>query len=91
MTPPTPEEQGSRAEHTPGTWEYQFHAPGNDVQGGLAGYSVQQQHGEGVAYNVAREANARLISAAPDLLEAAQEMKVWLDSHFQPERARNAL
>lgn len=58
--------------HTPGPWKASYHEPGNTVQGGLAGWSIQGS--EGIAYNVAREGNARLIAAAPDLLEAVHSL-----------------
>ena len=61
--------------HTPGPWGAAYHGPGNTVQHGLAGYSIQGT--EGIAYNVCREANARLIAAAPDLLEACRAALVW--------------
>jgi len=57
---------------TKGPWKFSYHPSGNDIQGGLAGYSVQSN--EGIAYNICRVANARLISAAPLLLEALRRM-----------------
>jgi len=56
--------------HSLGPWVTAYHEPGNDVQHGLAGYSVVSGTGEGVAFNVHSEANARLIAAAPQMLEA---------------------
>jgi len=60
--------------HTPGPWRFARHDSGNDVQWrGLAGYSVQSPE-EGIAYNICRPNNAQLIAAAPDLLEALQDL-----------------
>ena len=54
---------------TPRPWKFVQHESGNDVQHGLAGYSVHHGFTEGIAYNICRLDNARLIAAAPDLLE----------------------
>ena len=58
-------------EHTPGPWTAKYHEPGNDVQSGLAGFSIQA-FAEGIAYNIPRPGNADLIAAAPDLLAALE-------------------
>jgi len=57
-----------KMKYTKGEWETIYHAPGNIVQHGIAGYSIRAE--EGIAYNISREANAHLISAAPDMYEA---------------------
>ena len=77
----------SEAKHTPGPWEF---GP-NHSSTGLAGQLVVRPagefpHGEWVAdvgsmYDDHREANASLIAAAPELLEA---LKLWLDIHDKP-------
>ena len=89
----------SEAKHTPGPWEF---GP-NHSSTGLAGQLVVRPagefpHGEWVAdvgsmYDDHREANARLIAAAPDLLEVAQvararialERDVFVDCHAYPD------
>ena len=58
-----------RANRTPPPWTPMYHLPGNTVQHGLAGFSIQGQ--EGIAYCVCRPANASLIGAAPELYQAA--------------------
>ena len=70
----------SEAKHTPGPWEF---GPSHSSTG-LAGQLVVRPagefpHGEWVAdvgsmYDDHREANARLIAAAPDLLAALQKV-----------------
>ena len=66
---------------TPGPWKFVQHESGNDVQWrGLAGYSVQSPE-EGIAYNICRLDNARLIAAAPDLLEILQAAMEWHDGY----------
>ncbi len=87
------------AKHTPGPWEF---GP-NHSSTGLAGQLVVRPagefpHGEWVAdvgsmYDDHREANARLIAAAPDLLEVAQaararialERDVFVDCNAYPD------
>ncbi len=56
--------------HTPGPWKAHYHESGNEVQRGLAGYSIQAD--EGIAYSISRKANAHLIAAAPELLSVAR-------------------
>ena len=78
----------SEAKHTPGPWEF---GP-NHSSTGLAGQLVVRPagefpHGEWVAdvgsmYDDHREANARLIAAAPELLAALQEVTMVLDRIF---------
>ena len=63
--------------HTPGPWGRAYDGPGNTVQPGLAGYSIQGT--EGIAYNVCREANARLIASAPDLLDTLHRICYGLE------------
>jgi len=65
-----------KMKYTKGEWETIYHAPGNIVQHGIAGYSIRAE--EGIAYNISREANAHLISAAPDMYEA---LKALLDEY----------
>lgn len=89
----------SEAKHTPGPWEF---GP-NHSSTGLAGQLVVRPagefpHGEWVAdagsmYDDHREANARLIAAAPELLEFVKE---WLgrqgtDENYMVAKARAAI
>ena len=60
--------------HTPGPWLY------NDTTA-----QVHRLHSATIAevcnHDMNREANARLIAAAPDLLEACIAMAKWIDGH----------
>ena len=81
----------SEAKHTPGPWEF---GPSHSSTG-LAGQLVVRPagefpHGEWVAdvgsmYDDHRVANARLIAAAPELLEALKEVTMVLDRIFDVE------
>ena len=90
----------SEAKHTPGPWEF---GP-NHSSTGLAGQLVVRPagefpHGEWVAdvgsmYDDHREANARLIAAAPDLLKALEKIiemnRQWaLDQYGDATKAEN--
>lgn len=74
----------SMTEHTAGQWRAIYHEPGNTVQKGLAGYSIQTP-AEGIAFNVCREANANLIAAAPELLRTAKVMVKFYDEFLYSE------
>lgn len=60
--------------HTPGPWLY------NDTTA-----QVHPPHSATIAevcnHDLNREANARLIAAAPELLEACVAMAEWVDAH----------
>ena len=63
------------AKHTPGPWATSHDAvPDHHTQ--VTVYS--EGSGERVATVFQTEANARLIAAAPELLEACEEIKEWL-------------
>ena len=70
------------ARHTPGPWEISGDRDDSD------GLSVIQQSTGGIiclvestlGYATADEANAWLIAAAPELLEAAKTFLAWIDS-----------
>ncbi len=71
------------SEHTPGPWEISYGKirPARPIEGYTIGYAPicivrgdKRLHGNGV-----REANARLIAAAPELLEALKAVIDWLD------------
>jgi hypothetical protein len=67
----------SAAKHTPGPWA--FSAYTNDVcnfEVFASGSSGEIVAGE---YGVTEEADARLIAATPELLEALRNMVDWLD------------
>lgn len=64
------------SEHTPGPWE----ATNDAVPDGFTQVTVYAEtDGERVATVFRTEANARLITAAPDLLEAAKALLEWAD------------
>ena len=75
----------SEAEHTPGPWEISRDA----VPEGYTQNTVYaERDGERVATAFRNEANARLIAAAPDLLEACKAaLDAWhaKDSNFERE------
>ncbi len=71
------------SKHTPGPWGYVDESP-RDVRLKRAHWSVGALEGrEGVALVFRDEANAKLIAAAPELLEACQAMVEW----FRKEKA----
>lgn len=72
------------SEHTPGPWVYQYFPeedtwcigyPGVD---GMIAMAVPNEH---LPTAVSAEANARLIAAAPDLLEACELIADWCDEY----------
>lgn len=73
------------AGYTPGPWKYDPGAGCKRIKGGKSGAHRQAQYND-VAYTVGcyreevDEANARLIAAAPELLEALEALA---DSYFQ--------
>lgn len=63
--------------HTPGPWEIQLYSPGEDAEGD----AFESQHRIAtrlcdVATGIQCSADARLISAAPDLLAALEQITV---------------
>lgn len=65
--------------HTPGPWVWGAYCKGLYGPEGLEGLekeilSHESYEGMWLSHNTSREANARLISAAPDLLEALKEL-----------------
>ncbi len=73
------------SEHTPGPWEigYRGIRPTRPIEGYTIGYAPicivrgdKRLHGNGV-----REANARVIAAAPELLEALKEIQNNAKNH----------
>lgn len=69
-----------KSKHTPGPWEYAPTA-GHETHG----QSVVYNDGLSIAIVYDGEANARLIAAAPDLLQACKAAVVSLieDEHYQ--------
>jgi hypothetical protein len=62
-------------------WEVRRHVPGNKVQGGLAGYSIESCYAtEGIAYNICRERNAVLIGNAPKMHALLSEWVAYEES-----------
>lgn len=79
MTPGLIERLEVAGEHTPGPWTARrMHAGGWDVFD-PRGRDVVTVYGGGVGIE-SREANARLIAAAPDLLEALIEALPYVES-----------
>lgn len=62
---------GIRWEESPGRWTLPIHTP-VFIRGVVLGHSVRGRTGADV------EANAALVAAAPDLLEACKEAHEWL-------------
>lgn len=77
--------------HTPGPWviddeghiraPYPNHAPGISVAR-MTCFGAHDVH-------MAKDANARLISAAPDMLEALRYIVEWKATGWDPEKARD--
>lgn len=77
------------AEHTPGPWTHELQSGSEYIYEVMAaGYYVATAH-DGAMGKSNAEANARLIAAAPDLLEALQEAAVLIEGvlmiHGTPE------
>jgi hypothetical protein len=70
--------------HTPGPWPYQYTGDhkriliGKGLVEGPGGYEVAEVYSDDCPSEVA-EANARLISAAPELLEACQLYRMFVE------------
>ena len=82
----------SKNKHTPGPWEAQWSTEtyANGQSSGPLGWNVFHRCETGLLEHVAelpdtiqREANARLIAAAPDLLEAAEEFVDYYEGRAQ--------
>ncbi len=77
--PPSDRDVRSDERHTPGPWPWKYTGDGKRIvigEGlveGPGGYEVAEVYSDDCPAEVA-EANARLIAAAPDLLEALQRM-----------------
>jgi hypothetical protein len=74
------------SEHTPGPWEISYGKirPARPIEGYTLGYAPicivrgdKRLHGNGV-----REANARLIAAAPELLEALKDLEEYVSNNI---------
>ena len=84
------------AEHTPGPWEVRgrWYIGKADDPSSLA--EVKSCYTVPASNEAEHEANARLIAAAPDLLETAEHLLSLLGARFRPEdiavvRARKGL
>jgi hypothetical protein len=76
------------SQHTPGPWEIdQAIRHGFTVYSQQAGFIVGYMDEEGRYGAVESEANARLIAAAPDLLEALEELLVQREGHYSTQTA----
>lgn len=67
----------TQATHTPGPWSADKWAPGWTVSAPESRYSVCHLEDCNNA-----EANARLIAAAPDLLQLLGDLGQWLETHL---------
>jgi hypothetical protein len=77
--------QTQQAQHTPGPWHL---TPGSARRDGKA--SITDQNWERVALvEDATETDARLIAAAPELLEALQYIVGWNPDDWSAETARD--
>lgn len=90
--------------HTPGPWEIRHESTDPEwavvvATGGRIVANVNAETGPDipplVSTKMPRDANARLIAAAPDLLEALQRtveaLEYWLPRHGDPEGANSAM
>lgn len=74
--------ENAKTSHTPGPWEAKPTGPWD----GWDGWSVEDAFGSvvcdahGSQFSGTREANARLIAASPDLLEALQSVWLWAEN-----------
>lgn len=77
-------------DHTPGPWDYRKGLGCKDIGPRLSRQSIQGIASTwGLSDDKEDEANARLIAAAPDLLDAADRALVTLDAlYHQPELCR---
>ena len=76
------------SKHTPGPWVFdKAHRVGFIVHKKNYGYIVGTQDEEGRYGAIESEANARLISAAPDLLEVLEKVQAWMDGGDDDELA----
>ena len=88
--------------HTPGPWAVAIDQPAGDEPGPTFPAIVEAEHGWHIADlqviddhlgEAPREANARLLAAAPELLEALESMIASAKNHRIPltEKARAAI
>ena len=67
------------AQHTPGPWHiYRYGKHPRAVWGATNALPVAIIHSDGTS-SVANDANARLIAAAPELLQAAKDFVEWFE------------
>jgi hypothetical protein len=83
--------------HTPGPWTIRYgmnimgpdvRFPGNERLVANAGGHSNNVHSEAV--RLENEANARLIAAAPDLLEALKALREWHRTEYQSDPKTDA-
>lgn len=65
----------SEAKHSPGPW-HRYGRDGNSIWSDCAGRAIAKIYGPRKSYSAESEANARLVVASPDLLEAAKLQEV---------------
>jgi hypothetical protein len=70
-----------KAEHTPGPWKYHYDADGDHVILSDSGTIIAVTGGDGYVMRLIDEANARLLSAAPEMLEALNEFLAYSECH----------
>lgn len=75
------------AQHTKGPWDvHSFNVNGTDT---FEIHPIDDEHGEQVIADIPaecvgdREANARLIAAAPEGLTFAEHFREWFANHFE--------
>lgn len=73
-------EGGMSAKHTPGPWQAESRFPKGDLQRPWVGRLAEQRYSALACGETVEEAiaNARLIAAAPDMLEALEETRTAL-------------
>lgn len=75
------------SEHTPGPWRLNKHAElavENEVGRGVCSTGGYQDNFSDGAYFLENQANARLISAAPELLGALEALWMWTKNWDAP-------
>jgi hypothetical protein len=73
------------------TWKAEYCESGNNIQGGLPGYTIQDRvdgkSSEGIAYNISRKEHAELIARAPKMAEKIETLTAQREALLLAARA----